>query len=132
MDAEVKLSNREYIVLNAQATNYRTVLRFLKASGINEFLLAHKRVPIDIMVTPDDTTGGESIAFFLKALATECNTMDQKITSLSEALVDTSIQLAHEKRLQTRKSFIHRVKDFVYTKVYVNGTELYTRITQYW
>ena len=108
----MELSNTEYSCLNAQATNYRTILRFMKAAGIDDFLSKRNSVPLDLLITPDDTTGGESICLFLKAISDECNTMDKKIQGLSEALVDASIQLAREKRTP-RKSFFQKIKEFV-------------------
>lgn len=109
---EMKLSNSEYDALTSQAGNYRTILRFLKASGFDGFLSDNKRPPIDLLLTPNDKIGGESVNLFLKAIADECNKMEQKIKSLSEALVDTSIQLAKAKR--TPKSLLHRIKEFLF------------------
>lgn len=96
--AEQKLSDKEYAALTAQAANYRTILRFLKAGGLDDFLARTHVVPLDIELTPDDLTGGNSINLFLKSLADECNRMDQKITSLSQALVDSTISLTKIKR----------------------------------
>ncbi len=87
-----------YPALNSQASNYRVIVRFLQASGINEFLQARKMLPLDLKATPDDTTGGQSAIIFLKALADEMNRMDKRITDLSESLVDTNIALAKERR----------------------------------
>lgn len=106
------IDNKDYPALNAQASNYRVILRFLLASGINDFLERQKRIPLDLMASPEDTTGGESAILFLKSVADECNVMDKKIISLSEALVDLSIQLARVKR-EPKKSLFQRIKEFV-------------------
>lgn len=100
---------KDYPALNSQASNYRVILRFLIASGINDFLQARKMLPLDIKSSPEDTTGGESAIIYLKAIADECNRMDKRITDLSEALVDSNISLAKEKRKNT--PFLQRVKE---------------------
>ncbi len=112
---DMKLTNKEYAALNAQASNYRVILRFLKEGGFDEFLRDKKRAPIDLQMTPDDTTGGESAMLFLKSIADECNRMDQKIQGLSQALVDSNIDLAKEKRktrLYEKKSFWRNIIGF--------------------
>lgn len=106
------LSESEYSALNAQATNYRTILRFLKASGLDGFLVEKKLVPLDLLITPDDMTGGESSILFLKALADECHEMDDKIKTLSEALVASNILLAREKKkVEPKKSISEEIKE---------------------
>lgn len=108
---EMTLSNKEYASLISQSLNYRVILRFLKAGGLDEYLREHKLPPIDLVVTPDDTIGGESITLFLKAIADECNLMDKKIQSLSEALVDSTILLTKEKRkIIPRTPFLQKIK----------------------
>ena len=62
-------------------------------------------------MTPDDTTGGNSVNIFLKSIADECVLMNKKIQSLSEALVDTSINLAKEKRKNTKWSLSDIIKN---------------------
>ena len=112
---DIKLSKKEYDALIAQSSNYRTILRLLKASGLDNFLKDHKLMPIDLLISPDDTTGGESINLFLKSIADECNKMDQKITDLSQALVDSSILLAKEKRkTEPKKSIFQKIRDLFY------------------
>lgn len=103
---------KDYPALNAQSTNYRIILRFLVASGINEFLKARKLLPLDLMASPEDTTGGESAIIFLKAIADECNRMDKRILSLSEALVDSNILLAKERRKNI--PFFKKIKELVW------------------
>ncbi len=113
---EHTLSDAEYKALNAQATNYRTLLRFFKASGIDDFLVNHKLVPLDLLITPDDLTGGESCILFLKAIADDCKTMDDKIKSLSEVLVSVNIQLAKEKkRTEPKKSLKEEIIELFHT-----------------
>jgi hypothetical protein len=103
----MEITEKTYPALNAQAANYRTILRFLIASGINEFLTARNRLSLDIMASPEDTTGGESAIIFLKALADECNRMDMRIKDLSEALVNSQISLSKLKQ----KSLLQRIKE---------------------
>lgn len=114
---EMKLTNKEYAALNAQAANYRTILRYLKAAGFDNFLRETNRAAIDLVQTPDDTTGGESAMFFLKSIADECVNMDQRIKDLSAALLETNISLTHEKRKNKayiKKSFFRKIKEFIF------------------
>jgi hypothetical protein len=109
------LTNKEYAALTAQAANYRVILRFLLEGGINEYLREHNRPPIDLQLTPDDKTGGESAIFFLKSIADECNRMDQKIKWLSESLVNTTISLTQEKqktKVYEKNSLFRRIIGF--------------------
>jgi hypothetical protein len=119
---EVKLTNKEYNALNAQASNYRSILRYVKAGGLDNFLAEQHRAPLDLLQTPDDMTGGESIMLFMKSIAEECGNMDQRIKDLSEALVDCNILLAKEKRKTAviKKSLFQKVHDFIF----VNPSDL--------
>jgi hypothetical protein len=101
------MDNKDYPILNAQSSNYRTIARFLIAAGINDFLTARKMLPLDLKATPDDTTGGQSAIIFLKAIADELKEMDMRITDLSEALVDNTISLSKLKH----KSLLQRIKE---------------------
>lgn len=113
---DMKLSLKEYAALNAQASNYRVILRFLKASGIDNFLLDNKLARLDLMEFPDDTSGGESSILFLKAIADECNRMDKRIKELSEALVNTTISYTRKKNelKELKKGFWQKVHDFIF------------------
>ena len=114
---EMTLSNKEYAALTAQASNYRVILRYLKAGGFDNFLINSNRAAIDLVATPDDMTGGESAIFFLKTLADECVSMDTKIKDLSQALLDTTIALAKQKRIAKAlepKTLWQKLKNFVF------------------
>src|SRR5258708_1067731 len=110
------LSDKEFRSLSAQAANYRTILNLLKASGIDQFLEIRRMLPIDLELSPNDTTGRNSVNIFLKSIADECNRMDQKITSLSEALVDCNILLAKEKRKTQKKTLLEWIKERILWK----------------
>ena len=103
----MEITEKTYPALNSQAANYRTILRFLQASGINEFLTARNRLPLDIKASPDDTTGAESAIIFLTALAREVKEMDMRNKELSEALVNSQISLSKTKS----KSLLQRIKE---------------------
>ncbi len=112
---DMTLSDTQYQSLTAQSANYRTILRLLQAGGLNSYLRDRRLPPIDLELTPDDVTGGNSINMFIKSISDECNRMDKKITSLSEALVDTSIELAKEKRKKSlRKSLTDYIKNALF------------------
>lgn len=120
---KMELTNKEYTALNAQAANYRVILRYLKAGGFDNFLREKNLPPVDLLQTPDDTTGGESAMYFLKSLADECLHMDKRIKDLSEALVDSGIMLAKEKRkheVPVKKGLWRSIRDFIF----VNPEEL--------
>jgi len=121
---DMKLSNKEYAALNAQAANYRTILRLVKIGGLDQYLKDKQLPPIDLLQTPDDMMAGDSINLFLKDIADNCNKMDQKIISLSQALVDANIALAKEKRQQPIKiegNLWQRIKQGIRNFLFVRG-----------
>lgn len=95
---DMTLPNKEYEALNAQAANYRTILRVLKMAGFDDFLVEEKRAPIDLLTNPSDTSGGESACLFIKSIAEEASRIDIRNHDLSASLVDTTIALTKEKR----------------------------------
>jgi len=104
---ETILQDKEHRSLTAQAANYRTIIRCVKAAGIDSFLHSQKRAFIDLELMPDDQTGGTSVNFFLKSIADECGAMDQKIISLSKALVEAHVEIAYLK--EPKMGFLARL-----------------------
>lgn len=129
---KMELSSQEYSILNAQATNYKVIISFLKQTGFEEFLQANDRLPVNLDLTPDDSTGGESVSLFMRALATEFEAMfkltedltrkqeEIKKANLVEAKPDKRKVIEPPVKKNSPSGFFHRaleaVRDFIFTK----------------
>lgn len=127
---EMKLSSKEYSILSAQATNYKVIISFLKQTSFEDFLKEAGRVPVNLDLTPDDSTGGESVTLFLRALDEEYNNLNKRVEDLEkeieeikkERVAEEPKKEKDEEKVENASSekpgivirLLHAVKNFIF------------------
>lgn len=83
-EEKMTLTPKEYAALNAQATNYRVIVSYLKQkTEFDSFLVEQGRTPVSPEMTPDDPKGGEAVNLYLDTIADEFESLTDEITSLT-------------------------------------------------
>lgn len=119
---KMTIPSAEYTTLMAQSANYRVIQGFLKQTDFDDFIKEAGRLPINLDLTPDDTTGGESVVLYLRSLADEFDNMYNQIKELKTAAKATPIKVIGkiEKPIEKGKSFLVRLlvglRDFVFER----------------
>lgn len=82
---KMTLDSHEYAVLNAQATNYKVLISFLKQkTTFDEVLKGAGRAPVNLDLTPDDSAGGEAVTFYLSTIADDFEELNTTIEELQK------------------------------------------------
>lgn len=111
---EMKLTSREYAVLNAQATNYKVLVSFLQQqTTFDEFLKEIGHAPVNLTLTPDDSAGGEAIISYLTEMANHFEELNGTIAQLESKVNETQPQAAVDEILRDIPNPVIKKKGFL-------------------
>lgn len=95
---EMRLNNKEYAALTAQAKNYRNIIGYLGMTLFPKFLQNEGKVPIDLELTPDDTTGGHSVADFIDRLIKNHKIKSEKLVAYEKRIIELEKQIKSQEK----------------------------------
>lgn len=115
---KITITSQEYTTLSAQATNYKIITGFLKQTDFDDFIKEAGRIPINLDLTPDDTTGGESVVLYLRSLADDFEKMYQQIKDFAKTKTAKEVVEEIKQPIAKKESLLlrlwHGVRDFVF------------------
>lgn len=68
----IPVKTTDFTVMNAQGSDYKVIVTFCQANGLNDFLTANHQAPLDIQgINPGDPEGGSKVNMFIADLMSQ-------------------------------------------------------------